>query len=147
MAELRLSGGALDGFTVPYVSAGRGPAVVLLHGLGGFAESWRRTGRGAGAALHGDCRRPPRFRPFRQASGALQPRLLRQRPRRLPRWAGAGVGLAGRPLAGRRRRRRLLADASHASRAARPDRRGRARLLPSLPAVPVLPASAASRTP
>src|SRR5437879_13679825 len=43
MAELRLSGGALDGFTLHYVSAGRGPAVVLLHGLGGFAESWRRT--------------------------------------------------------------------------------------------------------
>src|SRR2546430_12118012 len=43
MAELRLGGGALDGFTLHYVSAGRGPAVVLLHGLGGFAESWRRT--------------------------------------------------------------------------------------------------------
>ena len=43
MAELRLRGGALDGFTLHYVSAGRGPAVVLLHGLGGFAESWRRT--------------------------------------------------------------------------------------------------------
>ncbi len=43
MAELRLSGGALDGLTLHYVSAGRGPAVVLLHGLGGFAESWRRT--------------------------------------------------------------------------------------------------------
>ncbi|OLB97003.1 MAG: hypothetical protein AUH30_11335 [Candidatus Rokubacteria bacterium 13_1_40CM_68_15] len=43
MTELRLSGGALDGLTLHYVSAGRGPAVVLLHGLGGFAESWRRT--------------------------------------------------------------------------------------------------------
>jgi len=43
MAELRLSGGALDGLALHYVSAGRGPAVVLLHGLGGFAESWRRT--------------------------------------------------------------------------------------------------------
>lgn len=43
MPELRLSGGALDGLTLHYVSAGRGPAVVLLHGLGGFAESWRRT--------------------------------------------------------------------------------------------------------
>src|SRR5204862_5514824 len=43
MAELRLSGGALDGFTLHYVVEGRGPAVVLLHGLGGFAESWRHT--------------------------------------------------------------------------------------------------------
>src|SRR5206468_3572485 len=43
MAELGLGGGALDGLALHYVGAGRGPAVVLLHGLGGFAESWRRT--------------------------------------------------------------------------------------------------------
>lgn len=43
MPELRLSGGALDGLALHYVIAGRGPAVVLVHGLGGFAESWRHT--------------------------------------------------------------------------------------------------------
>src|SRR5215470_7189080 len=43
MPELRLTGGALDGLALHYVTAGRGPAVVLLHGLGGFAESWRST--------------------------------------------------------------------------------------------------------
>jgi len=43
MPELRLTGGALDGLALHYVIAGRGPAVVLLHGLGGFAESWRYT--------------------------------------------------------------------------------------------------------
>jgi pimeloyl-ACP methyl ester carboxylesterase len=43
MPELRLAGGSLDGLAVHYVSAGRGPAVVLVHGLGGFAESWRTT--------------------------------------------------------------------------------------------------------
>jgi pimeloyl-ACP methyl ester carboxylesterase len=43
MSELRLAGGALDGLALHYVTAGRGPAVVLVHGLGGFAESWRST--------------------------------------------------------------------------------------------------------
>ncbi|MBI4246691.1 MAG: alpha/beta fold hydrolase [Candidatus Rokubacteria bacterium] len=43
MAELRLARGAVDGLTVHYVSAGSGPTVVLLHGLGGFAESWRHN--------------------------------------------------------------------------------------------------------
>ena len=43
MPEVRLEGGEIDGLALHYVSAGRGPAVVLLHGLGGFAESWRRT--------------------------------------------------------------------------------------------------------
>lgn len=41
MPEVRLRGGALDGLTLHYVVEGRGPAVVLVHGLGGFAESWR----------------------------------------------------------------------------------------------------------
>jgi pyruvate dehydrogenase E2 component (dihydrolipoamide acetyltransferase) len=39
--ELRLARGPVDGLTVHYVAAGRGPAVLLVHGLGGFAESWR----------------------------------------------------------------------------------------------------------
>jgi pimeloyl-ACP methyl ester carboxylesterase len=43
MPELTLRGGEVDGLALHYVVAGRGPAVVLLHGLGGFAESWRQT--------------------------------------------------------------------------------------------------------
>jgi pimeloyl-ACP methyl ester carboxylesterase len=43
MPEVRLEGGQLDGLAVHYVREGRGPVIVLLHGLGGFAESWRRT--------------------------------------------------------------------------------------------------------
>jgi len=43
MSEVRLHGGPIDGLAVHYVRQGRGPVVVLLHGLGGFAESWRRT--------------------------------------------------------------------------------------------------------
>jgi pimeloyl-ACP methyl ester carboxylesterase len=43
MPELSLRGGEVDGLSLHYVVAGRGPAVVLLHGLGGFAESWRDT--------------------------------------------------------------------------------------------------------
>jgi pimeloyl-ACP methyl ester carboxylesterase len=43
MPEVRLDGGALDGLALHYVRGGHGPAIVLLHGLGGFAESWRTT--------------------------------------------------------------------------------------------------------
>jgi len=43
MPEVRLEGGPVDGLSVHYVREGRGPAIVLLHGLGGFAESWRAT--------------------------------------------------------------------------------------------------------
>ena len=43
MPEITLRGGEVDGLTLHYVVQGRGPAVVLLHGLGGFAESWRHT--------------------------------------------------------------------------------------------------------
>src|SRR5204863_579469 len=43
MPHVQLRGGAVDGLSLHYVVEGRGPAVVLLHGLGGFAESWRRT--------------------------------------------------------------------------------------------------------
>ena len=43
MPELQLRGGAVDGLTLHYVGEGRGPAVVLVHGLGGFAESWRHN--------------------------------------------------------------------------------------------------------
>jgi pimeloyl-ACP methyl ester carboxylesterase len=38
-----LAGGALDGLELHYATAGRGPATLLIHGLGGFAESWRHT--------------------------------------------------------------------------------------------------------
>lgn len=43
MPELRLQGGPADGLALHYLVAGRGPAVVLVHGLSGFAASWRRT--------------------------------------------------------------------------------------------------------
>ena len=43
MAELRLRGGEIDGLSLHYLVEGRGPAVVLLHGLGGFAHSWRHN--------------------------------------------------------------------------------------------------------
>jgi pimeloyl-ACP methyl ester carboxylesterase len=45
MPEMRLVGGDLDGLDLHYVQEGRGPVTVLIHGLGGFAESWRRTAR------------------------------------------------------------------------------------------------------
>jgi len=43
MPDITLRGGEVDGLAIHYVVAGRGPAVVLLHGLGGFAQSWRHT--------------------------------------------------------------------------------------------------------
>jgi pimeloyl-ACP methyl ester carboxylesterase len=43
MPELQLTGGPLDGLAVHYVQEGRGPVVVLVHGLGGFAASWQPT--------------------------------------------------------------------------------------------------------
>ena len=43
MPEIRLRGGEVDGLTLHYLVEGRGPAVVLVHGLGGFAESWRHN--------------------------------------------------------------------------------------------------------
>jgi pimeloyl-ACP methyl ester carboxylesterase len=43
MARIRLTRGAVDGLELHYTSAGRGPATLLIHGLGGFAESWRDT--------------------------------------------------------------------------------------------------------
>ncbi|HEV8586736.1 MAG TPA: alpha/beta fold hydrolase [Methylomirabilota bacterium] len=43
MPELRLRGGEVDGLAINYLVEGRGPAVVLLHGLGSFAESWRHN--------------------------------------------------------------------------------------------------------
>jgi len=43
MPDVTLRGGALDGLALHYVARGRGPAVVLVHGLGGFAESWGGT--------------------------------------------------------------------------------------------------------
>lgn len=43
MPRVRLTVGELDGLDLHYTTAGRGPATLLLHGLGGFAESWRHT--------------------------------------------------------------------------------------------------------
>ncbi|HYE94109.1 MAG TPA: alpha/beta fold hydrolase [Terriglobales bacterium] len=43
MPEVELRGGEVDGLSLHYVTEGRGPVVVLVHGLGGFAESWRHN--------------------------------------------------------------------------------------------------------
>ena len=43
MPEVELRGAEVDGLRLHYVAEGRGPAVVLVHGLGGFAESWRHN--------------------------------------------------------------------------------------------------------
>ncbi len=43
MARIRLRRRELDGIELHYVSMGRGPVTLLVHGLGGFAESWHRT--------------------------------------------------------------------------------------------------------
>jgi pimeloyl-ACP methyl ester carboxylesterase len=43
MPQVVLRGGEVDGLDLHYTVEGRGPAVVLVHGLGGFAETWRRT--------------------------------------------------------------------------------------------------------
>jgi pimeloyl-ACP methyl ester carboxylesterase len=41
--RIRLRQRAVDGLELYYTSVGEGPATLLLHGLGGFAESWRYT--------------------------------------------------------------------------------------------------------
>ena len=43
MSDIRLRGGDLDGLLLHYLEEGWGPATVLVHGLGGFAESWRHN--------------------------------------------------------------------------------------------------------
>jgi pimeloyl-ACP methyl ester carboxylesterase len=44
MPEVRLRGGDVDGLAVHYVAEGDGEfAVILLHGIGGFGESWRHN--------------------------------------------------------------------------------------------------------
>jgi pimeloyl-ACP methyl ester carboxylesterase len=43
MPQLVLKGGELDGLVLHYVAEGSGPAVLFVHGLGGFAESWRHN--------------------------------------------------------------------------------------------------------
>ena len=43
MPELELRAGEVDGLSLHYLVEGRGPAVVLVHGLGSFAESWRHN--------------------------------------------------------------------------------------------------------
>jgi pimeloyl-ACP methyl ester carboxylesterase len=40
---ITLAGGELDGLELSYLIEGRGPATLLIHGLGGFAASWRST--------------------------------------------------------------------------------------------------------
>src|ERR1041385_6602172 len=43
MPHVELRGGEVDGLSLHYTVGGRGPAVVLVHGLGSFAESWRHN--------------------------------------------------------------------------------------------------------
>lgn len=43
MSELTLKGGEFDGLRLHCVTEGSGPPVLLIHGLGGFAESWRHN--------------------------------------------------------------------------------------------------------
>jgi len=43
MPDLTLRGGELDGLRLHYVAEGSGLPVILVHGLGGFAESWRHN--------------------------------------------------------------------------------------------------------
>ena len=43
MPLLQLRGGEVDGLALHYLVEGRGPAVILIHGLGGFADSWRHN--------------------------------------------------------------------------------------------------------
>src|SRR5205807_9832679 len=43
MPDVQLRGAEVDGLPLHYVTEGRGPAVILLHGLGAFAESWRHN--------------------------------------------------------------------------------------------------------
>src|SRR2546422_11168498 len=45
MPELQLRGGEVDGLRLHYVVEGRGPVLIFVHGLGGFAESWRHNVR------------------------------------------------------------------------------------------------------
>jgi pimeloyl-ACP methyl ester carboxylesterase len=43
MPVVQLRGGEVDGLPIHYLVEGRGPAIILVHGLGGFAESWRHN--------------------------------------------------------------------------------------------------------
>ncbi|MBI4240158.1 MAG: alpha/beta fold hydrolase [Candidatus Rokubacteria bacterium] len=43
MPELTLRAGELDGLRLHYVAEGSGQPVILVHGLGSFAESWRHN--------------------------------------------------------------------------------------------------------
>src|SRR5438132_10560362 len=96
MPELRLRGGEVDGLDLHYLVEGRGPAVVLVHGLGGFAESWRHTLRGLAARTTVYALDLPGF------GASAKPRTRY----RLPYFAGAlhgrmeALGIQGAPLAG-----------------------------------------------
>src|SRR2546427_6099193 len=68
MGEIQLRGGSVDGLRLHYVVEGRGPAVILVHGLGGFAATWRHNAgaRASRATVYsidlpgfGDSAKPP----------------------------------------------------------------------------------------
>ncbi len=70
-ARMRVGSVDVDGFTIPYLEAGRGPVVVLLHGLGDRKDSFVDVAK-ALTARHrvilpdlpgfGDASKPRRFR-------------------------------------------------------------------------------------
>lgn len=43
MPEVQLRGGEVDGLVLHYLAEGDGRPIVLVHGLAGFADSWRHT--------------------------------------------------------------------------------------------------------
>jgi 4,5:9,10-diseco-3-hydroxy-5,9,17-trioxoandrosta-1(10),2-diene-4-oate hydrolase len=73
MPELTLRGGESDGLTLHFVAEGSGPPGLLVHGLGGFAESWRHnlTRLGRQAAVYA-----PDLPGFGQSSKPVRPYSL-----------------------------------------------------------------------
>lgn len=70
-ARMRSGSVDVDGFTLPYLEAGRGPAVVLLHGLGDRKDSFVDVAKALTARYRvilpdlpgfGDASKPVRFR-------------------------------------------------------------------------------------
>src|SRR5260370_41513215 len=99
MPEIELRGGALDGLRIHYVVDGRGPAVLLLHGLGGFAESWRHNIGYLGRHATVYAVDLPGLGPPGKPRAPDGPALLPPGPRRLRRAPGPGRGtLVGAPL-------------------------------------------------
>ena len=106
MASVRLRRGEVDGLDLHYITGGDGPVTLLIHGLGGFAESWRGTiaalephARTIALDLPGfgqssKPRRPYTLAFFAQAVEGLLEELGVERARLVGHSLGAGVALA-----------------------------------------------------